>query len=170
MRRTLPINHQGSGQTLMSSLPQSFRNWVESLVGPHSIDLMALDSNSQCHRHYTPYPTPLSTGVNFFAHNPCLDEHGRKENGYLFPPIYLIRPALQHLLFCKAKATLLVPDICPRPYWWPVLCRCMSGQYLLAQQGNREVLIWPSRQQGFHQPHTLPLPWNLWIFLIGNKQ
>ena len=103
-------------------LAPKFWELVESLAGPHSIDLMALDSNSQCHRHYTPYPTPLSTGVNFFAHNPGFDEHGREENGYLVPPIYLIGPAIQHLLSCNARATLLVPDIFPRPYWWPVLC------------------------------------------------
>ena len=41
---------------------------MESLAGPHSIDLMALDSNSQCVRHYTPFPS-LSTGINF---HPCI--------------------------------------------------------------------------------------------------
>ena len=37
---------------------------------------MASDYISQCPRHYTPYPTPLSTGVNFFAHNPRYDDRG----------------------------------------------------------------------------------------------
>ena len=132
-------------------------------------DLMALDSNSQCHRPYTPCPTPLSTGVNFLAHNPGFDERGREENGYLFPPIYLIGPALQHLLSCHARTTLLVPDIFPRPYWWPVLCRCANGQFLLAEQGTHEVIIWRSKQHGFHQLRKVPLPWNLLIFPIGNK-
>lgn len=150
-------------------LAPKFWELEESLAGPHSIDLMALDSNSQCHGHYTPYPTSLSTGINFFAHNPGFDEHGREENGYLFPPIYLIGPALQHLLSCNGRATLLVPDIFPRPYLWPVLCRCANRQFLLAKQGTHEVLIWSSKQHGFHQPRKLPLPWNLLIFLLGNK-
>ena len=131
-------------------LAPKFWELVESLAGPHSIDLLALDSNSQCHRHYTPYPTPLSTGVNLFAHNPGFDEHDREENGYLFPPVYLIGPALQHPLSCNARATLLVPDIFPRPYRWPVLCRCANGRFLLTEQGTHEVLIWPSKQHAFH--------------------
>ena len=152
-------------------LAPNFWERVEALAGPHSIDLMALDSNSQCLRHYTPHPTALSTGVNFFAHNPRLDEQGREENGYLFPPIYLIGSAIQHLLSSKAKATILVPGIIPRPYWWPVLCRCANERHLLGKKGNHEVLLWPSKQHGFHQPRQLPLPWDLWLFLIrGDNQ
>ena len=43
----------------------------------HTIDLMALDSNSQLDKeshplpHYTPRYTPSSIGVNFFAQNPA---------------------------------------------------------------------------------------------------
>ena len=147
-------------------LAPKFWKSVESLAGPHSIDLMALDSNSQCVRHYTPSPTPLSTGINFFAHNPRFDEQGREENGYLFPPLYLIGPAIQHLLSSKAKATIVVPDIIPRPYWWPVLCRHATARHLLAEKGNHEALLWPSKRHGFHQPSRVPLPWNLWVFLM----
>ena len=133
-------------------LAPKFWEHLESIAGSHSIDLMALDSNSQCHHHYTPYPSPLSTGVNFFTHNPGSDERGREENGCLFPHIYLIGPAIHHLLSSKAEATLI---IIPRPFWWPVLCRCANGRHLLAKKGNHEVLIWPSKQHGFHQPRQL---------------
>ena len=70
-------------------LAPNFWERVEALAGPHSIDLMALDSNSQCHRHYTPHPTPLSTGVNFFAHNPRLDEQGRRKT-VTYSPLYIL--------------------------------------------------------------------------------
>ena len=110
------------------------------------------------------YPTPLSMGVNFFAQNPRYDDRGGEENGYCFPPIFLIGPAIQHLLSSKAKATVIIPDLIPRPYWWPMLRRCANKRYLLAKKGNHEVLLWPSKCHGFHQPRQLSLPWDLWVF------
>lgn len=133
-------------------LAPKFSAHVESAAGPHTIDLMALDYNSQCPRHYTPYPTPLSKGVNFFAHNPSYDNRGGEENCYCFPPIFLIGPAIQHLLSSKAKATVIIPDLIPRQYWWPMLHRCANKRYLLAKKGKHEVLLWPSKCHGFHQP------------------
>jgi hypothetical protein len=45
---------------------------IERSFGPHTCDLMALDSNTMVGkdgplRHFTPYPTPLSSGINVFA-------------------------------------------------------------------------------------------------------
>ena len=70
----------------------------------HFVDLMALDSNAQSDGggvilpHFTPYPTPLSSGVDFFGQDfsqsvskPLL------RNPYIFPPILLIGPVLRHL-------------------------------------------------------------------------
>lgn len=48
---------------------------VEQLFGPHTVDLMSLDSNcmndryGKMLRHITPYPTILSDGVNVFVKN-----------------------------------------------------------------------------------------------------
>ena len=139
---------------------------IETIAGPHTIDLMALDSNAQCSRHYTPFPTPCSTGTNFFAQNPCHTPQGDDENGYLFPPAFLIGPALQHIRETGATVTLLVPDIFPRPYWWPILCHSSGARYLLAQAGDPTALIWPSRTHGFSKPKYMPLPWDLWAFRI----
>ena len=54
----------------------------------HTIDLMALDSNSQLNKgsHPLPHYTPRSTGVNFFPQNPAQSRSGELENGYIFPP------------------------------------------------------------------------------------
>ena len=95
---------------------------------------------------------PPSTGVNFFAHNPRYDDRGGEENCYCFPPIFFIGPAIQHLLSSKAKATVIIPDLIPRPYWWPMLRRSANKRYLLAKKGKHEVLLWPSKCHGFHQP------------------
>ena len=94
----------------------------------HSVDLMALDSNAQSDGggvilpHFTPYPTPLSSGVDFFGQDfsqsvskPLL------RNPYIFPPILLIGPVLRHLRTTQLPCTVVVPDVHPRRYWWPIL-------------------------------------------------
>ena len=89
-------------------LAPKFRALVESTAGPHTIEAHGRGLQRSVPSHYTPYPAPLSTGVNFFAHNPRYDDRERKENGYCFPPIFLIGPAIQHLLTSKAKATVIL--------------------------------------------------------------
>ena len=139
----------------------SWPSWerIETIAGPHTIDLMALDFNAQCSRHYMPFPTPCSTGTNFFAQNPCHTLQGDDENGYLFPPAFLIGPALQHIRETGATVTLLVPDVFPTPYWWAILCHS-SGT------GDPTALIWPSRTHGFWKPKYMLLLWDLWAFRI----
>ena len=69
--------------------PEPWRE-LESLFGPHTFDLMALDSNAQigCSGsplpHFTPFPTPGSRGVNVFA-----QDLTSQENAYVFPPFIL---------------------------------------------------------------------------------
>lgn len=72
---------------------------IEKRFGPHSVDLMSLDSNcmiSQVNgkplRHFTPYPTPLSAGVNVFSQDITLEK-----NPYVFPPFKLILPLIVYL-------------------------------------------------------------------------
>ena len=37
---------------------------------------------------------------------------------------------------------------------------------LIGKKGIREVLLWPSKRHGFHQPRQLSLPWDLWVFRL----
>ncbi|KAK3089815.1 hypothetical protein FSP39_006754 [Pinctada imbricata] len=73
-------------------------SYVQQLFGPHSVDLMSLDSNCMkdefglCLKHYTPYPTPKSAGVNVFA-----QDLSKEKNAYVFPPFQLIFPLLSCL-------------------------------------------------------------------------
>ena len=71
---------------------------LERCFGPHSFDLMSLDSNCQRDRsgnplpHFTPWPTPGSAGVNVFANSlPA------RQNVYIFPPFVLIGPLLRYI-------------------------------------------------------------------------
>ncbi|KAK3726277.1 hypothetical protein QZH41_003056 [Actinostola sp. cb2023] len=83
---------------------------VEQLFGPHTIDLMALDSNTQLDvngnplKHFSPWFTPLSAGVNVFAQ--VIDG---LENAYVFPPFVLVAPLLRFLQESEARFTIVVP-------------------------------------------------------------
>ena len=78
-----------------SMLSEVAWKYVEQLFGPHTVDLMAIDSNCMKDRtgnslkHFTPYPTPESAGINVFAQTLVSDE-----NYYVFPPFQMIFPLL----------------------------------------------------------------------------
>ena len=76
---------------------------VQARFGPHTFDLMSLDSNCRRGRdgsllaHYSPWPTPYSLGVNVFA-QPMPVEH----NVYAFPPFILVGPLLRNFFDQRA--------------------------------------------------------------------
>ncbi|KAK3742379.1 hypothetical protein QZH41_002605 [Actinostola sp. cb2023] len=97
----------------------------------HSIDLMALDSNTQDGKdgkplpHFTPYPMPGSSGVDIFAQDLSSPESDPLlRNLYVFPPIILIGPVIRLLQENNCSSTIVIPDpqdissACPRD-----LCR-----------------------------------------------
>ena len=79
----------------------SRKAWQElkQKFGPHTIDLMSLDSNAQIDskgkmlRHFAPFFTPHSSGVNVFAQT-----ISAAENAYVFPPFVVVGPLLRFLL------------------------------------------------------------------------
>ena len=82
---------------------------LEKRFGPHTIDLMSLDSNAQIDskveilRHFTPFFTPHSSGVNVFAQT-----ISAAENAYVFSPFLLVGPLLRFLLESELF-TVVVP-------------------------------------------------------------
>ena len=64
-------------------------------------------------------------------HSPVSPTLLREENGYCFPPIFLIAPAIQHLLTTKAKATVIVQ----------ISSLDHTGGPCAAQMRKRKVLI-----------------------------
>ena len=136
---------------------------LERCFGPHSFDLMSLDSNCQRDRsgnplpHFTPWPTPGSAGVNVFA-----TSLPARQNVYIFPPFVLIGPLLRYIFsqdFHDAF-TLVVPGFHTRPYWWAPLQALIVDRLLLGRKGSSSVLLFPSQ----HSPQWLPrdLQWDLW--------
>ena len=132
---------------------------VETLYGPHTFDLMALDSNAKRDAagtplpHYTPYPLPGSAGVNVLAQS-----LSSQENYYVFPPIPMIQPLLSFLLReCTRPltVTMVVPMLTPLPAWWPVLL-AEATVTLLAEKGQHSTVIMPSPEGS--QPSSAPWP------------
>lgn len=100
--------------------------WTHGRVGGtsgHSFDLMALDSYAVIGRsgsllpHFTPFPSSDSRGVNLFSQN--LLETEDMSNPYVFPPFGLVGPVLKFFYSFQIPLTIVVPEPCPYPYWWP---------------------------------------------------
>ena len=138
---------------------------LERLFGPHSFDLMSLDSNCQKDvygnplPHYTPWATPGSAGINVFA-NPLPAGH----NIYVFPPFVLLGALLRYVVDQEFHGafTLIVPDIRPRPFWWAIIQAYSVDRFLLGNKGSSSVLLFPCQ----HSQEWLarPLQWDLWAF------
>ena len=126
---------------------------------------MALDSNSQSDLnvvllpHFTPYPTPCSAGVDFFAqdfYRPVCNSIF--SNQYIFPPILLIGQVLNHLRANQLQCTIVVHDVHSRRYWWPMLFHSAFASLKLSCKGQQGALLTPSRL-GFSD--SFKLPWDL---------
>ena len=119
---------------------------LESLFGPNSIDLMTLDANAQPDssgtplKHFTPYASPASHGVNLFAqHFSCA------ENAYVFPPFVMVGPVLRFL------GMLHLPLLCQN-----LLPFLISGRYCKLELPN--ALLWGAKATWecyFFLPHKV---------------
>ena len=140
---------------------------VDDTFGPHTCDLMALDSNcavaedGSLLRHFTPYPTPLSAGVNVFAQNV-----GLEHNPYVFPPLSMIPPLLAFLQESAVpRCTVLLPSKPQRDPWWPKVLQYSTEHIQVAYKGDQGVLWYPSKR-GWHTD-TFGLPWDLLAFRMS---
>ena len=112
---------------------------VERSFGPHSFDLMSLNSNCQRDRsgqllpHFLPRPTPASQGINAFA-QPIPLGH----NIYVFPPFVLVGPLLRYFMDqdFRGAFTLVVPDLRPRCFWWVLLLAIAVDRLLLGRKAT----------------------------------
>ncbi|CAG2191968.1 unnamed protein product [Mytilus edulis] len=85
----------------------SKRTWIyiQQKFGPHSVDMFSLDSNAMLDNegfeisHFTPYKTPLSSGVDAFA-----QIYKSSEIYYAFPPFCLISAVVKFIIQEKLHA------------------------------------------------------------------
>ena len=111
----------------------------------HTGDLMALDSNEMKDKfgkflpHYTPCQTPASSGVKYelFLERP-----------YVFPPSILVGPVLSFLKSFRRSCSVLVLDVYPRKYWWPLI-QCWSTRSLKSGCLQKSNKSWPQLKNRF---------------------
>ena len=64
---------------------------------------------------------------------------------YVFPPFGLVGPVLKFLYSFKIPFTIVVPELCPFPYWWPALTAHSSVRICLGSRGTMGVILVPSK-------------------------
>ena len=104
-----------------------------------------------------------SLGVNDFAQAPDLYDASVPKKTYVFPPICLIPHVIKYMETLRLSYTIVVPDVCPRRFWWPSLASSCSSRYFLAVAGTFVALL-TSSKNGFSSNWSLP--WDLWIFRL----
>ena len=115
---------------------------VDRTYGPHTFDLMAIPSNVQKGRDgnnlpfFSPYICSGSKGVNMLA-QPLPSQ----QNLYVFPPFTLIGPLIRYLRSFNARITIIVPDISPRKYWWPIINSLAVDSLLIGKKRQTGVLL-----------------------------
>ena len=120
---------------------------VESTFGPHTLDRMALDSNTMCSvdgcplRHFTVGPSPHTAGINIFSQDITCEG-----NPYVFPPISMIFPVISLLKEQGTKYfSLVAPALDTVPIWWLLLQALSVGYVLFGKKGQKKVLKIPGK-------------------------
>ena len=133
-----------------------------------TFDLMALDSNVMKDRfgnslpHFTLSPFAGSSGVNLFVQDlPKLSS--RMHRPYVFPPSFLVGSFLRFLRQMEQSCAVVVLDVYPRKYWWPLLQYSARKALKMAARGDPDVLLVPSRQGWV--PHS-GIPGDLCVFSV----
>lgn len=157
-----------------SKLSPELWKFTQSLYGGskgHTVDLMARLSNAQSDLagnrlpFFSECPLPEAAGVNVFAQSPQFGSTNLFVNPYVFPPICLIPHVFKYLNSLHLTYTMIVPDVCPRQFWWPTLTTSCSSRHILSVKGSTGALLTPTNN-GFTD--RWPIPWDLWVFRITN--
>ena len=85
--------------------------FTDDLWGPHSLDRFASSNNAKTKLFNSLYWNPGSLGVNSF------NSDWSQDVSWLVLPVILASRAINHLVKCKAKGTLIVPKWTSSPFW-----------------------------------------------------
>ena len=87
--------------------------------GPFSIDLFANRENNKLKDFISPFPDPLSSGVN------ALSLHWEEwDSLYIFPPVPMMEEVLAHLQTYQGKGVLIAPFFAQSRWFPQLLIRC----------------------------------------------
>lgn len=93
---------------------------IDLKFGPHTVDRMASSTNNKLPRFNSRLHDPAAEAAN------CFSQDWLGENNYVAPPISLIPAVLQHVIKCRAVATVVAP-IWPSAWWWSVLSQLSTS-------------------------------------------
>ena len=134
---------------------------VEEQFGPHSVDLMAIESNAMLDKnqnrlkYFSPFPLKSAAGINLFS-----QDISQEENAYVFPAFCLVFPVLKFLRESGiGRCTVIVPALNPVPMWWPLLWSLVVQWFVLAIKGEKNALLYPTKQG--YKPYSRGLEWDL---------
>ena len=147
---------------------------IDETFGPHSVDLMAIPANVRCDllgrplAFFSPFPLQAAAGTNVFS-----QVLPPSDNANVFPPFVLIGRLIKFLsTHCHCAFSLVIPDVCPRQYWWPLLRHRSTASICLGVKGQTDILLFPAPTPSGFTPR--PLQWDLWalgvfgfVFLIS---
>ena len=130
--------------------------------------MMALDSYCMIDKtdkplkHFTPFWTSGSLGVNVFSQ--YIDQ---EENYYVFLPFNLLVPIIKFINECQINCTVVVPASDLTPVWMPLVAEMTKDALLLGLKGQKGILLYPSKKG--YTPDKFVLPWNLWALRVAGK-
>lgn len=85
------------------------------------------------------------------------------DNAYVFPPFSMIGPVLHFLFSAGCNFTIVLPNMFPRRFWWPLVNGHAQDKVRLGEKAQSEVLLFPTRAGPFAYR---PLDWDLWAFRV----
>ncbi|XP_063442680.1 uncharacterized protein LOC134722976 [Mytilus trossulus] len=88
-----------------------FFQFMNDLWGPYTIDRFANSQNAKVCRYNSMFWNPCAIAVDAFT------QDWSNENNWLVPPVYSVIRCIKHLIYCKAKGTLIVPKWKSAAYW-----------------------------------------------------
>lgn len=94
--------------------PQLFAA-IDSMWGPHTVDVFAHIDNTQLPRFYSRFWCPGTVAVDAFTVN------WAGEVNWWVPPVHLVGRVLRHAELCSAMGSIIVPAWKSSAFW-PLLC------------------------------------------------
>ena len=99
------IDHEDWGVSV------EFFQFMNQLWGPHTVDRFASSLNTKTEKFNSLFWNPGSSGVD------CFTQDWKNDINWLVPPIYLVIRCIKHLIYCRAKGTLIVPKWKSAAFW-----------------------------------------------------
>ena len=136
---------------------------VEQRFGPHTLDLMSLDSSVKL----------IVRGVHFNALRSFLLQSPAGSNHLprplasprtlVFPPFTLAGPVWNFSLKSHVNFSIVVPILFPLPFWCPVLSPHSQEHLIYLQEGRLWYPSFPFSKGNFM---ACPLQWDLLVFRV----